>query len=85
MLNLYACSSGPTRGRVIDAGTREPIPGAVVVGEWSTISLAFSGGNSECYDARETVTDTKGDFEIPGIAYGPFSGSDVFDLSIFNE
>lgn len=63
-------ADGPYRGRVIDAETRAPIAGAVVVGIWErTIFTVHSPSVFE--DARETVTDADGWFELLGAVVGP--------------
>jgi len=59
-----ASEFGPFIGRIIDADTKEPIEGVVVLIEWRE-SHMFAG--STFYDARETLTDKKGDFYIPRI------------------
>jgi len=57
---------GTYRGRVVDADTREPIEGAVVLGTWYTETPTLAGAVDYYYDARETVTDKNGEFSIPG-------------------
>ncbi|MCF8111822.1 MAG: carboxypeptidase-like regulatory domain-containing protein [Desulfobacteraceae bacterium] len=62
----------PRHGRVIDADTKEPIEGVVVMGYWDINYLPdiFIGAPSYYYDARETVTDEEGYFTLPGL--GPW-------------
>lgn len=57
-------SGGPWRGRVIDADTKEPIEGAVVVAVWER--RYDCGFNNPTYfqEAREVLTDKEGRFEI---------------------
>jgi hypothetical protein len=57
---------GPYKGQVVDAGTGEPIEGAVVLGVWYKEIPTAAGGVSSYYDAEETVTDRNGKFEIKG-------------------
>jgi len=67
----------PRKGKVIDADTKEPIEGAVVLGYWHIFYLhywLFPGGPSAYYDARETVTDKNGHFTLPGLGLRPFPG-----------
>jgi hypothetical protein len=55
------------RGRVIDAETKELIEGAVVVVvyyKWRIIGH-LGGGNVKPLDARETLTDSRGEFYFP--------------------
>lgn len=76
LASLFGCISvydPPRRGTVIDAETREPIEGAVVMGYWDIYYLhywLFPGGPTAYYDARETVTDENGHFTLPGL--GPW-------------
>lgn len=55
---------GPFRGKIVDANTKEPIEGVVVLIEWRKLHF-FAG--STFIDAQETLTDKNGEFYIPGI------------------
>ncbi len=55
---------GPFRGRVVDAETQAPIAGAHVMVLWVREPPALHLTQS-FYDARETMTDAEGRFEIP--------------------
>jgi len=57
---------GPYKGRVVDAETGKPIEGVVVLGVWYKEIATAAGGVGSYYDAKETVTDKNGDFEIKG-------------------
>ena len=57
---------GPFKGRVVDAETREPIEGVVVLGVWYLDTWTIAGAVGRFYDAEETVTDEKGEFTMPG-------------------
>jgi hypothetical protein len=59
-------SDGPYRGRIVDADTGEPIEGVVVLGTWYTEFPTLAGGVQKYYDAREAVTDERGEFVIAG-------------------
>ena len=52
------------RGRIIDAETKEPIEGVVVVVVYHRTSLIGGpgGASTDVINARETLTDNKGDF-----------------------
>jgi hypothetical protein len=72
-LDFLYHSDGPYKGRVIDLETGEPIEGAVVAGVWG---LEFALINPFC-DAREVLTDKKGEFILPRawcIDPSPFAG-----------
>ena len=55
---------GPFRGQVVDFETGEPIAGAHVMVMWIRDRPSLHSGES-FYDARETVADDEGRFEIP--------------------
>jgi hypothetical protein len=57
---------GPYKGRVLDAETKQPLEGVVVLGVWYSESPTFAGVVGKYYDAKETVTDKEGEFEISG-------------------
>jgi hypothetical protein len=56
---------GPFRGQIVDAETGAPIPNANVMVTWDAYVPNFADTVSRFYDARETVTDSQGRFEIP--------------------
>ena len=60
------------KGRAVDQETGEPIAGVVVVGSWTYVIPSAGGGTTRCRDAREAVTDDRGEFSIPNISYGEF-------------
>jgi hypothetical protein len=55
------------RGRIIDADTKEPIEGAVAVALYDKEMLIGGPGgpNSYVYNAKECLTDKKGEFTFP--------------------
>lgn len=56
------------RGRVIDAETKQPIEGAVVVVLYykrAVVSINLGGPSSYVTKAKETLTDNKGEFHFP--------------------
>jgi hypothetical protein len=53
---------GPYRGQIIDAQTKAPLAGAVVVALWRRDRVYPLQMNSEHYAVRETVTDSDGRF-----------------------
>ena len=61
--NLYI--KGPWRGKVIDAETKRPIEGAAVVAVWHAELVHPAGAHTYFLDAKEVVTNNKGEFEIP--------------------
>ena len=58
-------SDGPWSGRVIDAETKQPIEGAVVVVLWHKVYSTPTGDSSYFFDAVEALTDKDGKFFIP--------------------
>lgn len=57
------------RGRIIDAQTKEPVEGAVAVVLYYKQPLVGSPGgpNSYVFEAKETLTDNKGEFYFPSL------------------
>lgn len=74
---------GTHKGRVVDADTRKPIEGVVVLGVWRSVFATPGGAVSDFYDARETVTDKDGNFSVPGQGVLILSNVDVMQCLIF--
>jgi hypothetical protein len=74
---------GPYKGKVVDADTGKPIEGVVVLGEWYKETPTPAGAVSSYYDARETVTDKNGEFEIPGMGLKILSTVAPMNVLIF--
>ena len=64
LFTLPVRCEGIYKGKVVDEDGK-PIQGVLAVGTWSTVDINLAGGNSRCLDARETLTDEKGEFKIP--------------------
>jgi hypothetical protein len=58
-------SSGPFRGRVVDAETGQPLVGAAVVAAWFLEKPLAVHGTATPYDVREVVTNAQGEFAVP--------------------
>ncbi|MFH1674411.1 MAG: hypothetical protein ABIF87_13420 [Pseudomonadota bacterium] len=58
---------GPYMGKVVDKETGEPIEGAAVLAVYHTEFYFIAGPVSYYLDAQETLTDKKGEFEIPSL------------------
>lgn len=65
-----AWADGPYRGKVVDAETKEPIEGAVVVAVWTRRVFRIVENKTVFADAKEVLTDKNGEFEIPGYTRG---------------
>lgn len=74
---------GPYKGRIVDADTGQPIEGVVVLGEWSKVAVTPAGGVSSYYDAKETLTDKNGEFEIRGLGLKILSNVAPMNVLIF--
>jgi len=61
-----AWADGPYRGKVIDAETKKPIEGAVVVAVWMKNEFRVIESHEVFAEAKETLTDKDGEFVIPG-------------------
>ena len=74
---------GDYKGRVVDAETGQPIPGVVVLGVWYSKTPTPAGSTSHFHDAKETVTDGKGEFTIPGKGLKILSNVEPMNVLIF--
>ena len=79
-LALY---DGPYEGKVVDADTREPIEGVVILGTWHKKTPTVAGSVSSFYDAYETVTDDKGEFYFSGQGPRVMSNLEPMRIRIF--
>jgi hypothetical protein len=88
VLATFTCAygiryDGPYNGRVIDADTAAPVEGVVVLGVWNTEQITPGGAVHNFHDARETVTDKNGEFEIPGMGLKILGNVTPMDVLIF--
>jgi hypothetical protein len=69
------CASfrAPYKGKVVHAQTGRPLVGTLVVANWRSTTITVAGGVTHCKDAREVLTDEKGEFEIPKLYFGDIS------------
>lgn len=67
LLPLTACgmAGAPIDGKVVEAGTLKPIPGAIVIARWRGIMPAPGHGVHSCIHVETTTTNDKGEFHIP--------------------
>ena len=72
-------SKGPWRGRVIDADTKKPIEGAAVVAVWQVGHPSIPEYRVEPYEAKETLTDKNGYYEIPKFSRITFATNEIWD------
>jgi len=68
-------SSGPLRGRVVDADTGQPLAGAAVVAAWFLEQPTAVHGTATAYDVVEVLTDDKGEFVVPHQTHVTLVGS----------
>ena len=61
---------GSFKGKVIDAETKGPIAGAVVVAQYHVEFLGPIGWRTQRIDVQETVTNDQGEFLIPPFTKG---------------
>lgn len=57
-------------GKVIDADTKEPIEGAVVVALWVEKRATAAGATSRGHEVKEALTDKNGEWKIKGPSGG---------------
>lgn len=72
---------GPFRGQIVDAETGQPIPGAAVLVVWWESVPNPVQMSRRFYDARETVTDATGKFEVPRLS-PPFFSFRIMDPQV---
>ncbi len=65
VISTPACSA-TFRGKVIDADTKKPIEGAVVVASWNEERATLTDGGTRFKDVKETLTDKNGEWVIEG-------------------
>jgi hypothetical protein len=82
-----ACADGPYRGRVIDAETKEPLAGAVVLVYWIRNAPGIGHGPAQSFlGAEEALTDDRGEFivgENPPSNWIPFTWRSLPKFIIF--
>ena len=78
-------SDGPYEGRIIDAETGRPIEGVVVLGVWYREYPSIAGAMHKYHDAKETVTNAKGEFAISGTGLQILSNIEPVNLLIFKS
>lgn len=59
-----ARAAGPWRAQLVDAETKAPLEGVVVVALWTKHIRGPGGASSEYYDSEEVLTDREGRFTI---------------------
>lgn len=74
---------GPYKGKVIDAETKEPLEGVVILGVWTKEYPTPAGAVHKFYDAYETMTDKNGDFTVEGLGLKIMSNVIPMDVVIF--
>ncbi len=79
----YCRIDGPYKGKIVDAETRQPLEGVVVLGVWYKVQLTVAGPTGSFYDSTEVLTDKNGEFNIPGQGLLLFSNVDEIDAVIF--
>jgi hypothetical protein len=69
-------AAGAFRGTVIDADTKQPLEGAVIVVVWYRKPMIHMDGPQYFHKAVEVLTDAEGKFSVPnkpGIDWNPFT------------
>ncbi len=57
-------AAGPWRAQVVDAATKQPLEGVVVLAWWTRHVRSFGGPSEEYRDSQEVLTDKDGRFKI---------------------
>jgi hypothetical protein len=79
-------ADGPYHGRVIDKETKKPIEGAAVLAVWWKRTAMIGHPMESVHDVQEVVSDSDGNFTIPGtstFSLNPFSRIDEPKFTIF--
>jgi hypothetical protein len=66
LVYIIATGNRTFKGKVVDADTKKPIIGAVVVASWIGESPGVAGISSRSVDVKETLTDENGEWSIKG-------------------
>lgn len=88
LLPLAACgvSSKPIEGRVVDAETKKPLAGAIVVARWRGTYSALVDTHTECYHVETATTDKDGRYKMAGwweMPKGPLFSKDSMVLDAY--
>ena len=63
--STYSEAAGPWKAQIVDAETKQPLEGVVVLAWWTRHVRGFPGGpSSEYHDSEEVLTDKDGRFTI---------------------
>ena len=68
------------KGRVVDADTKGPIEGAVVVAYWYKATATITGDATELKDVKECLTGKNGEWSINGPKGRPNNPNPLFTL-----
>lgn len=78
-------TSGPYRGRVVDAETQQPLAGAAVLAVWRWEGPGLGHPSEGFHDALEVLTDANGEFMIPRKTHFIIFGQiDEPDITIYS-
>jgi hypothetical protein len=80
---LHFADAKTFKGRVIDADTKEPIEGAVVVAYWYKAIATIAGESTTLKDVKECLTDKNGKWSITGPKGRPPGHGPIPPLSLF--
>jgi hypothetical protein len=58
------CAAGPWQAQVVNAETKEPLEGVVVLAWWTRHVRSLGGPSEEYRDSQEVLTDKEGRFRI---------------------
>lgn len=62
-------AAGPWKAQIVDAQTKQPLEGVVVVAAWWRATRTLGGPSEEYHDSEEVVTDKAGRFSIRARRY----------------
>lgn len=59
-----ATAAGPWRAQIVDAETKQPLDGVIVLAVWWKRIRGLGGASQDYYDSEEVLTDQEGRFTI---------------------
>ena len=68
MTSACSLAAEPFPGQVPDRVAKQPIAGAIVVGQWYTTSSNFADSHTRCSHGESAVSDATGRYHLPAVA-----------------
>jgi hypothetical protein len=82
---VFVGYDGAYKGQIVDAETKTPVEGVVILGVWHKVAIGPGGGSHKFYEARETLSRKDGNFEIDGLGLVWRLTTDSINVVIFKS